>query len=145
MIDARILVVDDDEMNVAVVEGMLADAGFTQVRSTRDSREVVSLCREFRPDMILLDLRMPHVDGLGVLEQIAEAFRGEDFPPVIVLTADATPATRNVALAAGAADFLTKPFNHTEALLRIAHLLDEYRAEVGSSDKTDPSAALHAV
>jgi len=145
MINARILVVDDDAMNVAVVEGMLADAGFVQVRSTMDSRQVVPLCREFRPDMILLDLRMPHIDGLGVLEGIAEAFRGEDFPPVIVLTADATPATRNVALAAGAADFLTKPFNHTEALLRIAHLLDEYRAEQDSAAKANLEAGLHAI
>ena len=126
MRNARILVVDDDPTNIALLEGMLGDEGFTQVVSTTDSRRVLDLCREFRPTLILLDLHMPNINGLGVLESLSEAFRGEEFPPVMVLTADATPATRNIALAAGATDFLTKPFNHTEALLRIAFLLDSH-------------------
>ena len=124
MQNARILVVDDDPTNVALLEGLLGDEGFTQVRSTTDSRQVLSLCREFKPDIILLDLLMPHLNGLAVLDSIAEEFRGEEFPPVLVLTADATPATKNIALAAGATEFLTKPFNHTDVLLRIGFLLD---------------------
>jgi CheY-like chemotaxis protein len=143
MKNARILVVDDDPTNIALMEAMLADAGFTQVLSTTDSRRVLSLYCEFQPDIILLDLLMPHVDGLAVLETIAEAFGGEDFPPVLVLTADATPATKKIALAAGASDFLTKPFNQTEALLRIAFLLDSHFAVTGR-DRGLPGAGATA-
>ena len=126
MRNARILIVDDDPTNIALLEGILGDEGFTEFVSTTDPRRVLELCREFHPNLILLDLHMPNLDGLGVLECISEAFRGEEFPPVMVLTADATPATRKIALAAGATDFLTKPFNNTEVLLRIAFLLDSH-------------------
>jgi len=126
----KILVVDDEPINIALLEGMLGDEGFANVLSTTDSRLALSLYQEFQPDLILLDLMMPHLDGFGVLGQISEACGTETFLPVMVLTADATEATKQRALAAGATDFLVKPFNHTEALLRITNLLESRRVHL---------------
>ncbi len=126
----KILVVDDEPINIALLEGMLGDEGFTRIASTTDSRLALSLYQEFQPDLILLDLMMPHLDGFGVLGQISQACGSETFLPVMVLTADATEVTKQRALAAGATDFLVKPFNHTEALLRITNLLESRRVHL---------------
>jgi len=119
---ARILVIDDELANVRLLERMLGDAGYRQVRGTTDSRQVLALYAEFQPDLILLDLMMPHLDGIEVIRQlqIPEAV----FLPVLVLTADATSEAKKRALEAGAKDFLTKPFDRLEVLLRIKNLLD---------------------
>jgi CheY-like chemotaxis protein/nitrogen-specific signal transduction histidine kinase len=119
---ARILVVDDEPANVRLLERMLAEAGYRQVRSTTDSRQVQALYREWAPDLILLDLMMPHLDGIAVIRELA--IPGDVFLPVLVLTADATAEARQRALEAGAKDFLTKPFDRLEVLLRIKNLLD---------------------
>ena len=118
----RILVVDDEPANVRLLERMLADVGYRQVRSTTDSRQVLALYAEFQPDLILLDLMMPHLDGIEIIRklQIPE----DVFLPVLVLTADATSEAKKRALEAGAKDFLTKPFDRLEVLLRIKNLLD---------------------
>src|SRR5207245_850973 len=90
---------------------------------TTDSRTALELYRGVRPDLILLDLMMPHVDGLAVLAQLRAEIPETVFVPVLVLTADVTPDSRRGALAAGAHDFLTKPFEAFEVLLRIGNLL----------------------
>jgi len=119
---ARILVVDDEPANVRLLERMLGDAGYRQIRGTTDSRQVLALYGEFQPDLILLDLMMPHLDGIEVIRQLQVP---EDvFLPVLVLTADATSEAKKRALEAGAKDFLTKPFDRLEVLLRIKNLLD---------------------
>ena len=119
---ARILVVDDEPANVRLLERMLGDAGYRQIRGTTDSRQVLALYAEFQPDLILLDLMMPHLDGIEIIRklQIPE----DVFLPVLVLTADATSEAKKRALEAGAKDFLTKPFDRLEVLLRIKNLLD---------------------
>ena len=119
---ARILVVDDEPANVRLLERMLAEAGYRQVKSTTDSRQVLALYSEFQPDLILLDLMMPHLDGIAVIQQLQ--IPEDVFLPVLVLTADATSEARKRALEAGAKDFLTKPFDRLEVLLRIKNLLD---------------------
>jgi putative two-component system response regulator len=122
----RILIVDDEPANVALLEDILSDQGYVHVRSTTDSREVVQLCKEFDPDLILLDLFMPHVDGFSVLEALS-GDRTEVFLPIIVLTADVSEETKLRALNLGATDFLNKPLAYIEVLLRIRNLLESRR------------------
>jgi CheY-like chemotaxis protein/nitrogen-specific signal transduction histidine kinase len=119
---ARILVVDDEPANVRLLERILTEAGYRQVRGTTDSRQALPLYREWGPDLILLDLMMPHLDGIAVMGELA--IPADVFLPVLVLTADATAEAKKRALEAGAKDFLTKPFDRLEVLLRIKNLLD---------------------
>ena len=122
----RILIVDDEPANVALLEDMLSEQGYIHLKSTTDSREVVELCSEFDPDLILLDLFMPHVDGFTILETL-RGDRAEVFLPIIVLTADVNEETKLRALNLGATDFLNKPLDHIEVLLRIRNLLETRR------------------
>ena len=120
--NARILIVDDEEENVASLRRILNRFGFSRVESTTDSREAASLYVRHRPDLILLDLQMPHLDGLAVMaqfNQIAEA----TYLPILILSADVTPETRREALSRGAKDFVSKPFQTDEIILRIKTLL----------------------
>jgi putative two-component system response regulator len=119
----KLLVIDDEPGNVALLEDMLAEAGFTQVKSVSDSRLAIEACDTFGPDLVLLDLSMPHVDGFTILQSL-RSDGAEMYLPVIVLTADANDEVKRRALRAGATDFLLKPFDHLEVLLRIANLLE---------------------
>ena len=93
--------------------------------STTDSREADGeLFLDFRPDLVLLDLHMPNVTGFDIMEQIKALTPSENPVPVLVLTADVTTKTKHRALAAGAKDFLTKPLDQSEVLLRIRNLLE---------------------
>ncbi|PYO03445.1 MAG: hypothetical protein DMD91_01195 [Candidatus Rokuibacteriota bacterium] len=122
--DARILIVDDEVANVRLLERLLVRAGYTTLRSTTDSRQVLPLYAEFQPDLILLDILMPEPDGFRVMEALKPLVADGTFLPVLALTADITRETRRRALTAGAKDFLTKPFDATEVLLRIQNLLE---------------------
>jgi len=121
---ARVLIVDDEQPMVRVLEQLLERGGYTNLRSTTDPREALACYVEFRPDLILLDLRMPHLSGLQALEQLKRETTPEAFLPVLILTADAQPETKRHALAAGASDFVTKPFDQIELLLRVRNLLE---------------------
>ena len=125
----KILVVDDEPLNVALLEDMLSTSGYTRIRSLTDSRQVISTCETFQPDLILLDIMMPYLDGFGVLEALRSA-PSDVFLPVIVLTADANEQTKRRALRAGATDFLLKPFDELEVLLRIGNMLEVRRLHV---------------
>src|SRR5207249_1365330 len=118
-----ILIVDDERANMLLLERLLQQAGYRHLASTTDSRTALELYRGVRPDLILLGLMMPHVDGLAVLAQLRAEIPETVFVPVLVLTADVTPDSRRGALAAGAHDFLTKPFEAFVVLLRIGNLL----------------------
>ena len=122
--DASILVVDDEGSNVLLLKRLLQQAGYTNVRSTTDPREVVPLYNAAPPDLILLDLHMPYIDGFAVMELLAPQIAAGTYLPILVLTADITPEAKRRALAIGAKDFLNKPFDHTEVLLRIRNLLE---------------------
>ena len=121
---ARILVVDDEPPNVFLLEQILARAGYVDVVSTTDPRAVVDLVTGFGPDIILLDLHMPALDGFQVMEALGVGTDPIVQAPILVLTADATVAVKHRALAAGARDFLTKPLDMEEVLLRIGNMLD---------------------
>ncbi len=117
--NARILVVDDEPANVDLLRRLLERAGFSRLESTNDSRQAVDLYVQFRPDLILLDLHMPHRSGLEVMDelnQIAEA----SYLPILMLTGDDTPEAKRDALSRGAKDFLNKPFHSDEVLLESA-------------------------
>lgn len=121
---ARILIVDDQEANVQFLEGLLRQGQYHNHRSLFDSRDVARVCPEYQPDLILLDLMMPHLDGYGVLDQLRPWLDTQAYLPVLVLTADVNPESRRRALAAGAKDFLAKPLDAIEVLLRIGNLLE---------------------
>jgi putative two-component system response regulator len=121
---ARLLLVDDQEGNLRLLRRLFAKAGYTQVEATRDPREVPGLYERLRPDLILLDLHMPGLDGFGVLEGLARIVPADEYLPVLVLTGDLTREARERALKMGARDFLTKPIDPTEVLLRSENLLE---------------------
>ncbi len=121
---ARILIVDDESANVRLLERVLEREGYTNLKSTTDARQALPLYTEFRPDLVLLDLAMPYLDGFQVLERIKPSISSQTFLPILVLTADITMETKRRALESGAKDFLTKPFDRVEVLLRIKNLLE---------------------
>lgn len=129
----RVLVVDDEESNVRLLQRMLARAGFVNVHATTDPREVAALVAAVAPDVVLLDLHMPGRDGFGVLEDLAPHTRGAGGPygplPVLMLTGDASVEAKRRALSLGAKDFVAKPFDAPEVILRIRNLLETRRLQ----------------
>jgi signal transduction histidine kinase len=120
---ARLLIVDDSVSNISLLRNILNRLGFTQIDTITDSRETLARVEEFRPDLIILDLNMPHLDGFGVMQQLSKIIPRDTFLPVLVLTADATAETKRKALSGGATDLVTKPFNSSEVFMRIRNLL----------------------
>jgi PleD family two-component response regulator len=125
----KILVVDDDRMTVTLLQQLLQTHGYSRVMGITDSCSAMETCIAFDPDLVLLDLIMPEVDGFAVLEALRDDV-SERFLPIVVLTGDATEETKARALEAGATDFLVKPVSQTEALLRIRNLLEARRLNV---------------
>jgi putative two-component system response regulator len=123
---ARILVVDDEPANVLLIERLLERWGYECITSTTDSTQVMSLAERERPHLLLLDLAMPSPDGFEVMQLLTERYATGRRFPVLVLTADASAATRERALSSGANDFLTKPFDRTEVRLRVQNLLSTH-------------------
>ena len=124
ILNAKILIIDDADANLRLLEELLAREGFNQVISTAESTRALDLYKAFEPDLVLLDLMMPELDGYAILEILSRHIPKDEYLPVLVLTADATVAARRKALALGAKDFLTKPFDNIEAMLRIWNLLE---------------------
>jgi EAL domain-containing protein (putative c-di-GMP-specific phosphodiesterase class I)/FixJ family two-component response regulator len=119
----RILIVDDDEASVKLTTRMLQKAGYVHIKGLTDARAAVDARRHWAPDLVLLDMHMPYVDGISLLH----AFRGPagsfDYVPVLILTADVSRETLKMALAAGANDYVTKPVDIDEVLMRVRNLL----------------------
>ena len=121
---ASIVVVDDQESNVILLDRLLRSAGATNVHLVTDPRLAVRRCLEVGAELVLLDLHMPYLDGVGVLEALRVALEPDAFVPVLVLTADTTDAAKGQALAAGAKDFLTKPLDRDDVVLRVRNHLE---------------------
>jgi CheY-like chemotaxis protein len=121
ILNGSILVVDDQPVNVQLLEQLLAGAGYTQVSSTTNPLEVAALHAEHRYDLILLDLKMPGMDGFQVMEAL-KASKQDKYLSVIVLTAE--PGHKLRALEAGAKDFISKPFDLVEVKTRIHNMLE---------------------
>lgn len=120
---AKILIVDDQPTNIMLLEHVLARAGFANVHSTTDPVKVESLFHALAPDIVLLDLHMPVMDGFAVLRLLRPLIGEGSFLPILMLTADDSPGVRKEALHLGANDFLTKPLDASEVVLRIDNLL----------------------
>src|SRR5471030_1280568 len=121
ILKASILIVDDQAANVPLLEQMLRGAGYVSVSSTRNPNEVCELHRKNHYSLILLDLQMPGMDGFQVMEGLKEIETG-GYLPVLAITAQ--PDHKLRALKAGAKDFVTKPFDLAEVLIRVYNMLE---------------------
>lgn len=122
--DAKVLIIDDEMANVALLTRLLQREGFQNIRSTLDPRNASDIYREMKPDIVLLDLMMPHIDGFQLLDTFSRLAGPRSFVPIVVMTADISIATRRRALSLGAKDFLVKPLDAVETVLRIVNLLE---------------------
>ncbi|MCK0098221.1 response regulator [Qipengyuania sp. S6317L1] len=120
----RILVIDDEEANVMLLRSILQREGYTDIHCLTQSKDALSTYIDLEPDLVLLDLMMPEVDGFQLLEAFSRHDAADEFRPVLVLTADTTIQARRKALALGAKDFVAKPFDVIEVGLRISNLLE---------------------
>jgi two-component system, cell cycle response regulator len=142
ILDASILIVDDQESNVSLLEQLLSAAGYTHVTSTMNPRGVCAMHRENNYDLILLDLQMAGMDGFQVMVGLKTS-QSASYLPVIVLTAE--PEHKLRALQAGAKDFISKPFDLIEVKTRIHNMLEVrllYK-ELENSNKVLEQKALH--
>ena len=142
---AKILIVDDEAAVIRVLEWTLRAAKFTNVRSLTDPTRALEIFQQFQPDLMLLDLYMPGLDGFAILKRLRETMSAGDFLPVLVMTGYDTAETRGQAMAAGASDFLGKPIDCTEVMLRIRNLLQtrflhQRALEMQKQLKTRPGA-----
>jgi putative two-component system response regulator len=118
-----ILAVDDEDVNLILLRRLLERGGYSRVETTTDPLRVPELFAQTNPDLLILDLHMPGLDGFELIERLAPAAGGPSGVPILVLTADANEAVMRRALSSGARDFVTKPIGETELLLRVRNLL----------------------
>jgi PleD family two-component response regulator len=121
--DARILIVDDHEYNITALSQVLHRAGYAICISLTDPGEALGKFAYLQPDLVLLDWHMEPISGLDFIQALKNRIAFDDMPPVLVLSEDLSAETRREALAVGATDFLSKPVNASEILLRIRNLL----------------------
>ena len=122
--NAKILIIDDQEANVRLLRRILETAGYRNLGTITDPKMAIDFYQQFEPDLILLDLAMPQLDGLAVMELLKPHIPADAYLPILVLTADVLAAAKQKALSTGAKDFLSKPFDAIEVLLRIHNLLE---------------------
>ena len=122
--DARILVVDDQRINLDFAADVLRQAGYTNFETIDDPREVIPNVQAHGVDLILCDLHMPRLDGYGVMKALEDVIPSNSYVPIVIITADVSTEARQRALSLGAKDFLIKPLDPTEMVLRIANLLE---------------------
>jgi putative two-component system response regulator len=132
---ARLLVVDDEPDNLRLLERILERGGFDQVETLQDPTATVATYGEWRPDLVLMDLHMPQLSGFEVIAQLREAY-GDACAPVIVLTGDGDRDVRQRALGGMARDFVLKPFDVREVLLRITNVLESHLAYTGLAERS---------
>ncbi len=119
---ARILIVDDHELTITTIETILRQDGFRHFKSTTDPREAARLCDEFRPDLLLLDILMPELDGFAVMRSL-RAREIDDYLPIRIVTSESDQATKLKALQSGATDFASKPLDAAELICRVRNIL----------------------
>jgi putative two-component system response regulator len=126
-VTSRVLIVDDEPANTLLLEAMLADEPNLEIKAINDSALAERAFLDFEPDLMLLDLHMPKPDGVEILTRLRGARDSLGYLPVVILTADTSRLARNSALVLGADDFLTKPLDREEVLLRVRNLLHTRR------------------
>ena len=121
--DSKILIVDDNPANVLLLRRIFEFSGYKNIKSVTDPTQVLTICQDWDPDLMILDLHMPQMSGHEVLAEIKQVRTDDDYFPILIFTADVTPEAKRKALEAGASDFLTKPGDATEILLRVGNFL----------------------
>lgn len=134
--DARILIIDDEPVNLKLLDKMLSAQGYSNLVLVQDPRQVLEVYRQQRTDLILLDINMPHLDGFEVMAQL-KALDDALFPPVVILTAQHGRDFLLRALNVGARDFISKPFDRNELLARVRNMLDAQLAHRLLYDQKD--------
>lgn len=120
---SKIMLVDDIPTNTMLLKRILSIEGFEDVQITNDARTAVQMYLDYKPDVLILDLKMPFMDGFQVMEQLNEV-KGDDYLPVIIITAQNDQINRLRAYELGAKDFIGKPFENTEVIMRIRNMLE---------------------
>jgi len=135
--NSRILIMDDVVANVTLLANVLNRMGYKQIKSVPDTAELISLTLEWQPDLIVLELPRMDVDRLSGVEQLRSRFRSQDWIPVLVLSADADQELRRRAFAAGVSEFLAKPFDFSELVVRIRNslLMRTYQAQLRDQNR----------
>src|SRR3989338_3603231 len=123
ILKARILIVDDDLMSIRLLEEILSKAGYAHIKTISDSRLAVQFYQTFQPELVLLDLKMPYLDGFQVMEEL-KCFEKASYLPILVISQEDNPKSRLRALESGAKDFLQKPYERLEVLVRIQNLIE---------------------
>ena len=123
----KILLVDDEAHCTKLMEALLKQAGYSRVTATNDSRQAAQLFQEVKPDLVALDMRMPHMDGFEVMRQLKPMIPNDDYVPILIITGELDAPTKHKALAEGANDFINKPVDGTEVVLRIKNQLETRR------------------
>lgn len=134
---ARLLVIDDEQPNLDLMGRVLRRVGYQQVTLTSDPGWALDHVGELAPDLVVVDLHMPGVDGLEVLRRLRTVVAPGDFLPRLVITADTTTSTRRAAIGEGAHDFLTKPIDVGETTMRVANLLQTRMLHVRLREHND--------
>ena len=119
----RVLVVDDDEAVVGTIQQILTRSGVSEIRTTTDPRRVLSMFQEAAPDLVMMDIHMPALDGYVLLRQLTARIPEGEFLPILVISGDLAPDAKQKALTLGASDFVHKPFDAIELQLRVRNML----------------------
>jgi len=122
-LSSKILLIDDEPLNIKLLEKYLKQTGYKNILSTQNSAIAVELYSQYQPDLVLLDLNMPTMDGFQILECL-QRIETKSYVPVMVLTANTDDESRLRALEAGAKDFINKPFSKIEVMTRIRNMLE---------------------
>jgi putative two-component system response regulator len=135
--ESKILIIDDNIQNVNLSVGILEWAGYANLRTVLDPTTAIDVFREYEPDLVILDLHMPVMDGFQVLEQMRQYISGQSYVPVLVFTADGTAEAKKRALELGASDFLTKPGDANEILLRVQNFLRQRNMHIELEEQNE--------
>jgi putative two-component system response regulator len=123
LLKAKILIIEDDRTSMRLLKGILTDAGFSNIKTLVRAASAQALYQEYQPDLVILDLHLPDGDGFTVMRDLAK-LDPDDYLPVLVITGDGDRGVHLRALAAGAKDFLTKPYDRSHVILRCRNLLE---------------------
>jgi len=143
VVNSRIFLVDDELVNLKLLRKMLGAQGYSELVSIHDARQVLAEYQQDRPDLILLDINMPHQDGFEVMEQL-KGLNDPLLPPILILTAQHGQDYLLRSLSLGARDMLTKPFDRTELLMRVRNLLEVHQSQKFMHDQNGLLEALVA-